>query len=46
MVKNDDNHLFDLTMSCFDAVEVCELVGLYLLSKISVLTNLDNVGCR
>ena len=31
-VKNDDNPLSDVTMSSFDGAEVCELVGLYLLS--------------
>ena len=31
-VKNDDNPLFDVTMGSFDGAEVCELVGLYLLS--------------
>ena len=44
-VKNDDNPLFDVTMGSFDsAAEECELVGLYLLSIISVLTDSDNVG--
>ena len=35
-VQNDDNPLFDVTMGSFDGAEVCELVGLYLLSEISV----------
>ena len=44
-VKNDDNPLFDVTMGSFDsAAEECELVGLYLLSIISVLTDSNNVG--
>ena len=43
-VKNDDNPLFDVTMGSFDGAEVCELVGLYLLSKISVLIDSDNVA--
>ena len=44
-VKNDDNPLFDVTMGSFhSAAEECELVGLYLLSIISVLTDSDNVG--
>ena len=43
-VKNDDNPLFDMTMGSFDGAEVCELVGLYLLSKISVIIDSDNIG--
>ena len=31
-------------MGSFECAEVCQLVGLYLLSKISVLIDLDNVG--
>ena len=36
-VKDDDNVLFDVKMGSFDCAEVCELVGLYLMGKISVL---------
>ena len=43
-VKNDNNILFDVTMGSFDGTDVCELVSLYLLSKISVHIDLDNVG--
>ena len=39
-IKNDNNPLFDVTVGSFDVTEVCEFVGLYLLSKI----DLDNVG--
>ena len=42
-VKNDENPLFGVTMDSFDGTEVCELVGLCLLSKISVSIDLDNV---
>ena len=31
-------------MGSFDGAEACELVGLYLLSKISLLIDLDNFG--
>ena len=31
-------------MDSFDGAEACELVGLYLLSKISLLIDLDNFG--
>ena len=43
-VKNDGNPLFDVTMSSFDGAEICELIGLYLLSKFSVIVDSDNVG--
>ena len=43
-VKNDDNPLFDVTKGSFDSAEVCELVGLYLPSKISVHIDSSNVG--
>ena len=43
-VKNDDNPLFDVIIGCFDSAEVCVFVGLDLLSKVSVLTDSDNVG--
>ena len=33
-----------MTMGSFDGAEACELVGLYLLSKISLLIDLDNFG--
>lgn len=36
-VKDDDNVLFDVKMGSLDCAEVCELVGLYLMGKISVL---------
>ena len=31
-------------MGCFDSAEVCELVGLYLFSKMFIIIDLDNVG--
>ena len=32
--KNGENH--DVTMGSFDGAEICEIVGLYLLDKLSV----------
>ena len=32
-VEKEGNPLFDVTMGSYDGAEVCELVGLYLLSK-------------
>ena len=43
-VKKGGNELFDVTMGSFDGAEVCELVGLYLLDKLSKLLGKDNVG--
>ena len=36
-----NNELFDVTMGSFDGDEVCELVGLYLLDKLSKLLGKD-----
>ena len=36
--------LFDVTMGAYDGAEVCELVGLYLLSKISQVIPTSKVG--
>ena len=43
-VKKNDNELFDVTMASFDGAEICELVGLYLLDKLSKLLGNDNMG--
>ena len=44
-VKKDGNELFDVTMGSFDGAEVCEIVGLYLLSKIeTVIGSNGSVG--
>ena len=36
-IKEGDDTLFDVTMGGFDGVAICELVGLYLLDKLSNL---------
>ena len=38
------NPLFDVTMGSYDGAEVCELVGLYLLSKLTPQMGIKNVG--
>ena len=43
-VKKEGNELFDVTMGSFDGAEVCELVGLYLLSKIDNALGNGSVG--
>ena len=37
-VKRSDNELFDVTIWSFDGAEICELVDLYLLDKLSQVT--------
>ena len=39
-----ENARFDVTMGSFDGAEICELVGLYLLSKIVKIVGINNVG--
>ena len=43
-IKKGDDTLFDVTMGSFDGAEICELVGLYLLDKLSSLIGRKNVG--
>ena len=43
-VKIGDDTLFDNTMESFDGAEICELVGLYLLDKLSSLIGRKKVG--
>ena len=33
-VKRDSSHAFDVTMGSYDGAEICELVGLFILSKL------------
>ena len=39
-----DYSLFNVTMGSYDVAEICEIVGLYLLSKFAVLLGKQNVG--
>ena len=34
-VKKGDSPMFDVAIGCYDGAEVCELVGLYILHKLS-----------
>ena len=43
-IKKSENPMFDVTMGSFDGAEICEIVGLYLLDKLSVLLRKENVG--
>ena len=44
LVKKEGNPLFDVTMGSYHGLEVCELVGLYLLGKLEPLIGTKNVG--
>ena len=39
-----DSGIFDVTMGAFDGAEVCELVGIYLLSILATKCNQENIG--
>ena len=43
-VKNGNNPLFDDTMGSYDGAEIYELVGLYLLNKLSTVIGKSSVG--
>ena len=46
-VKKGNNSLFDITMGSYDGAEICELIGLYLLNRLSTIIDKSNVGlCR
>ena len=36
--------MFDVTMGSYDEVEVCELVGLFMLNKLRTKFSNDNIG--
>ena len=42
--KKNHCNMFDVTMGSFDGAEVCELIGLFLLNKISEKYGKNNVG--
>ena len=43
-VKKRDKTLFDIIVGSFDGAGICELVGLYLLDKLSNFIGRENVG--
>ena len=43
-IKKGQNPMFDVTMGCYDGAEVCELVVLYLLDKLSSLIEKSQIG--
>ena len=46
-VKRGENPLFDVTLGSFDGTEICKIVGIYLLEKLSPLLGKENFRlCR
>ena len=43
-VKKNGDEDFDVPMGYFDGAEVCELVGCYILNKIKIIMNPNDVG--
>ena len=43
-VKKGNNPLFDVTMGSYDGAEVCELVGTYLLNKLTAIVRKEEIG--
>ena len=43
-MKKDGEGLFDVTQGSYDGAEICELVGLYMLSKVNSHFGKDNIG--
>ena len=43
-MKKGENALFDVTMGSHDGAEICELVGIYLLGKLSNIIDRNNIG--
>jgi hypothetical protein len=43
-VKRNNETMFDVTMSSYDGAEICELVGLFILSKLEAKFGKNQVG--
>ena len=43
-VKKSGNEEFDVSMGCFDAAELCEIIGIYILTKLQSILQKDNAG--
>ena len=42
--KKCGNENFNVPMSCYDGAEVCELVGSFILNKLTSIINKSNIG--
>ena len=43
-MKKDGNEDFDVPMGCFDGVEICELVGFFILNQLGSVIDKNNIG--
>ena len=43
-VKRSENSSFDVTMGSFDGAEICEIIGIHLLERVSPLLRKENFG--
>ena len=43
-VKQGDSPMFDVAMGCYDGAEVCELIGLYMLHKLTSAYTNGSIG--
>ena len=43
-IKKEGDGLFDVTQGSYDGAEICELVGLYMLSKVKADFGINNIG--
>ena len=43
-IKKDDDNLFDVPMGSFFGAELCDLIGLYILSKLENLYDIKGIG--
>ena len=43
-MKKDGNEDFDVPMGCFDGVEICELVGFFILNQLGSVIEKNDIG--
>ena len=43
-IKKDGDEDFDILKGCFDAAEICDLAGIYILSKLTNIMNKEDMG--
>ena len=43
-VKKTGNEYFDVPMGCYDGADICELVGSFILNKLTSIINKSNIG--
>ena len=43
-IKKDGDEDFDILKGCFDGAEICDLAGIYILSKLTNIMNKEDMG--